>query len=394
MPRLGLIDETMVVVRWLKAEGDDMQEGEPVLQVETEKSNVDVEAPHTGTLVKIACEEGRTVDVGALLAQLGVDDGVLESPVANIDGPEPTPERNPDAATGAVLSELAINAAVDSRVVATPAARHRAKQAGLALTNVKGTGPGGRIQLRDVEELTGVFSETVALTGMRRAMARLMTLSAESIPQFALTRQICWRSVHEVRSEVTTRLQRLGLPVPSLNDFLLQAVARALMAHPDMNAIFMGTPKDSGARIVRLNGAHIGIAVALRDGVVVPVLHDVQTLSLCEIAHIRSDILNRANGGGLKAKDLHGAGLSISNLGANGPDRFTALVIPGQSAMLAVGRARDAPLVQAGSIAVASVSDVTLSVDHRLIDGTGAAKFLNHLTNLIESHDWQVGLER
>jgi pyruvate dehydrogenase E2 component (dihydrolipoamide acetyltransferase) len=179
-------------------------------------------------------------------------------------------------------------------------------------------------------------------------------------------------------------------PSLSVNDFLLQAVARTLIEIPALNATFVGDPDTPDARIVAASGAHIGLVVALEAGLLVPILHDVERLGLAELARRRTDLVERALEGRLKRDELEGATFSLSNLGARGPDRFTALINPPQSAILAVGRQRDCAVARNGSLEVRPICELTLTVDHRVADGRLASDFLARLVQILEGREWQV----
>jgi pyruvate dehydrogenase E2 component (dihydrolipoamide acetyltransferase) len=227
------------------------------------------------------------------------------------------------------------------------------------------------------------------LSGMRRALARAMTLSNATIPQFAVERAVDWTAVHAARARLSAELPA-GTPKLSVNDFLLQAIARALVAHSALNATFRSEPDAPDAAIVPASGAHIGLVVAVRDGLLVPVIHDVERLGLAEIARRRTDCVDRALSRRLKEAELEGATLSLSNLGARGPDRFTAIINPPQSAILAVGRQRDCVMALNGEIQVRPMSDLSLTVDHRVADGRLAAGFLADLVDILEGHEWRL----
>jgi pyruvate dehydrogenase E2 component (dihydrolipoamide acetyltransferase) len=175
-----------------------------------------------------------------------------------------------------------------------------------------------------------------------------------------------------------------------VNDFLLQAVARALIEHPALNATFSGDPDSADARLVQASGAHIGLVIAVDNGLLVPVIHDVERIGLAEIARRRQDCVERGLNGRLKREEVDGATISVSNLGANGPDRFTAIINPPQSAILAVGRQRDCVAARDGAIVVRPLSDLTLTVDHRVADGRLASQFLAHLVAILEGRDWRL----
>jgi pyruvate dehydrogenase E2 component (dihydrolipoamide acetyltransferase) len=224
---------------------------------------------------------------------------------------------------------------------------------------------------------------------MRRAVARAMSLSSSSIPQFNVARSVDWTELKGWRREFAARLPDRA-PRLSVNDFLLQAVARALMEFPALNATFSGAPDSADAHLVQASGAHIGLVVAVADGLLVPVIHDVEQMSLAEIARRREDCVRRALKGRLRREEVDGATFSISNLGAHGPDRFTAIINPPQSAILAVGRQRDCVVAREAAIVVRPLSDLTLTVDHRVADGRLAAQFLRRLIEILEGRDWRL----
>ncbi len=210
------------------------------------------------------------------------------------------------------------------------------------------------------------------LTSMRRAVARSMTLSNATVPQFIVERAVEWTAIHSVRTKLLAHLPA-GAPKPSVNDFLLQAIARGLLAFPDLNATFAGDADSPDAAILPASGAHIGLVVAVENGLLVPVFHGVEQFGITELARRRSEAVQRASSGKLKREELEGATFSVSNLGARGPDRFTAIINPPQSAILAVGRQRDCVVVRQGGIHVRPMSQLTLTVDHRVADGRLAA---------------------
>jgi pyruvate dehydrogenase E2 component (dihydrolipoamide acetyltransferase) len=278
-------------------------------------------------------------------------------------------------------------------------ARKLAAEHGLDLGAIAGSGPGGRIQLEDVQRAAGASSNTTAplspssalvpLSPMRRALARAMTRSNASIPQFMVERSVDWTVLQALRSEFSTR-QAHGSPRLSMNDFLLQAVARTLIELPALNATFSGDAESPHAGIMQAAGAHIGLVLAVDNGLLVPVLHDVERLGLIEIARRRLECVERGLKGRLKREETDGATFSISNLGAQGPDRFTAIINPPQSAILAVGRQRDCVVARGADIVVRPLSALTLTVDHRIADGRLASDFLARLVQTLEGRDWRL----
>jgi len=223
---------------------------------------------------------------------------------------------------------------------------------------------------------------------MRRALARAMTLSNATVPQFTVERAVDWTALQAYRADFSAKLPH-GSPKLSVNDFLLQAVARTLVEFPALNATFSGDPESPDARIVPASGAHVGLVVALENGLLVPVLHDIEKLGLVELARRRVDCVERGLKGRLKREELTGATFSISNLGARGPDRFTAIINPPESAILAVGRQRDCVVARDGTIGVRPTSELTLAVDHRVADGRLASEFLARLVEILEGSDWR-----
>jgi pyruvate dehydrogenase E2 component (dihydrolipoamide acetyltransferase) len=227
------------------------------------------------------------------------------------------------------------------------------------------------------------------LSNMRRALARAMTLSNATVPQFAVERAVDWTALQSHRATLVATLPT-GSPRPSVNDFLLQAIAKALIAFPSLNVTFSGDANSPEAALQPARGVHVGLVVALPDGVLVPVIHDVERYSIAELARRRSDVVGRAQRGKLKREELEGATFSLSNLGAAGPDRFSAMINPPESAILAVGRQRDGVVVIDGGIHVRPLSQLTLTVDHRVADGRLASDFLGTLVDIIEGDAWRL----
>jgi pyruvate dehydrogenase E2 component (dihydrolipoamide acetyltransferase) len=394
IPKVGLVMEEVKVVRWLKNVGDDVVAGEPLLEVETEKSVVEIEAAATGRLSQILVPVDSQATVGDQVAWIESGDGqgagTAASPprtaesksVAPAVVPPPTPPAPPTPAAAMAMRG-------GERIRSTPVARKLAAVHGIDLGGIAGSGPGGRIQLEDVQRAIGApRASAPSLSPMRRALARAMTLSYATIPQFTVSRSVDWTELHARRREFAAGLAD-SAPALSVNDFLLQAVARSLIEHPALNATFSGDPLSADACLVPASGAHIGLVVAVDDGLLVPVIHDVERLGLAEIARRRRDCVKRSLIGRLKHEDM-GATFSISNLGTKGPDRFTAIINPPQSAILAVGRERDCVVAREGAAVVRPLSDLTLTVDHRVADGRLASQFLARLIEILEGRDWRL----
>jgi len=389
IPKIGLVMEAVKVVRWLKAVGDAVIAGEPLLEVESEKSIVEIEAAVTGRLTEILVQVDDEVTVGVQVAWIESAEAPTAA-LATLSGPTAKPRTTPEPAPPQVAATTGSAARDGERIRSSPVARKLAAERGVALGTLAGTGPGGRIQLEDVRRVvdtTPPAGET--LSPMRRALARAMTLSNAAIPQFNVSQSVDWTEVQFLRRELMPTLPA-GTPKISVNDFLLSAVARTLMEYPELNATFSGDPDSPHARIVPSKGAHVGLVIAVDNGLLVPVIHDVERLGLADVARRREECVERALKGRLKRDEMEGATISISNLGAQGPDRFTALINPPQSAILAVGRQRECVVARDGAAVIRPQSELTLTVDHRVADGRLAAQFLARLVALLEARDWHA----
>lgn len=404
LPRVGLVMENARLVRWLKNVGDVVRQGDPLLELETEKSVVEIESTHSGRLVEILLQVDQQARVGDRVAWLETD-AVAAADMGRSVQPAP-----PDAAAARGAPESIARESprdmpvveqkmIPGRIRSSPAARRLAAQHGVELARLEGSGPLGRVQLRDVQrEIETRAAQTAAglsarrlrpLSSMRRALARSMTLSSSTIPQFVVERAVDWTALQAFRAKLIAELPA-GAARPSVNDFLLQAIARALHTCASLNATFSGEASSPDAALVPAQGTHIGLVVAVEDGLLVPVFHEVERLGLAELARRRSETVARALQGKLKREELEGATISLSNLGARGPDRFTALVNPPQAAILAVGRQRDCVVATNGHMQVRPMSQFALTVDHRVADGRLAADFLATLTAIIEGDVWRV----
>jgi pyruvate dehydrogenase E2 component (dihydrolipoamide acetyltransferase) len=405
IPKVGLVMESARLVRWLKNVGEAVKQGEPLLEVETEKSVVEIESTESGRLVEILLQVDQEARVGDRIAWLENDAGTAAVPPGSqtvtaslpaVSAASPVPasaRRNEAQITSDATSERP-----QGRIKSSPVARRLAAQHAVDFRQITGTGPRGRVQLVDVRRAIEAQSAPRAagpaapgiqpLSGMRRALTRSMTLSNATVPQFVVERAVDWTAIKAVRTKIVAELPA-GAPKPSVNDFLLQGIARTLLSFPALNATFSGDADSPDAGLVQASGAHIGLVVAVENGLLVPVLHDVEQLGLAELARRRSEAVARALKGKLKREELEGATFSLSNLGARGPDRFTALINPPQSAILSVGRQRDCVVAISGSIQVRPMSQLTLTVDHRVADGRLAADFLASLVEILEGDAWR-----
>ncbi|HEY3182167.1 MAG TPA: dihydrolipoamide acetyltransferase family protein [Gaiellaceae bacterium] len=394
LPRLGQGMEAGTIVKWLKSEGDSVEKGEPLFEIDTDKVTQEVESDFSGVLLKIALPEGEA-PVGQTIAWIGEqgeetpsDTGALQSAEKPAEAPEREPERQEGHAAAAEAAEAqAAPAAAPSnggRIKASPLARRIARERGVDLSQLKGTGPEGRIVAEDVERaevrpaaaaaVAAGEPERVPLTNIRKTIARRLT-AAWQAPVFQLT-----VSADMTRANgLVSRARELNPDVRvTITDLLAKVSAQALMRHRDVNVEF------ADDALIKHPTVNVGIAVAAPQGLVVPVVRSVERLSLAETAQQRDEVVSRARENKLTAQDLDGGTFTISNLGMYGVEQFVAVLNPPQASILAVGATEDRPVVQEGNVVVRPMMTMTLTVDHRAVDGAEAADFLRTLKTFLE----------
>lgn len=360
MPALGMAQETGKLVRWFKREGEVVTKGEPLMEVETDKAAVEVESPATGTLAGITATEGDDIAVGLAIAMILAPGEAL--PVLQPKASAPPAPQAASPAAEAVTPGFA-RAAVPGRVSASPKARRLAEERGVDLAKVVGTGPGGAILEEDILQSTDLpGSAAAADSPLWRAMAANVTRSWKEAPHFFVIRAADAGALVEERSRSADGV--------TYTDLLLRCVALALVKHPRMNG---------GGRVV-----NIGLAVAVPAGLIVPVIQGVDRLPVQQIAANRKEVVERVRGGRLRSGDVSGATFSVSNLGMYDVDVFTAILTEGQAGILAVGRITDRVVARDGVAVVRPTMLLSLSCDHRLVDGARAAEFMQDLVGLIE----------
>jgi pyruvate dehydrogenase E2 component (dihydrolipoamide acetyltransferase) len=406
LPRLGQGMESGVIVRWLKSEGEPVAKGEPLYELDTDKVTQEVESELDGVLTKIVVPEG-DVEVGATVAVIESDgasgapaEAAAEAPAEAPAEDSPTggteaqaPAAEPTAAAAPPAAEGRTAEAAPARLKASPLARRMARERGVDLASLQGTGPEGRILADDVERAASAAAapatpstaapalpagevETVPLTSIRKTIARRLT-EAWSAPVFQLGVSADMTEVLALREQLVERLAE-GDAKPTVNDVLVKLAGAALMRHIPVNATF------TGEEIQRHPSAHVGIAVAAPQGLVVPVIRDADRRTVQEIARARADLVGRARDNKLTLQDMEGGTFTISNLGMFGVEQFTAVLNPPQVAILAVGAVKDEPVVMDGGLDVAPIVRMVLTCDHRAIDGADGAQFLQTLVSLIE----------
>jgi pyruvate dehydrogenase E2 component (dihydrolipoamide acetyltransferase) len=381
MPALELAQETGKILSWIKKEGDSITKGEPLLEIETDKITFEVEAPGDGVLAGVRSNVGDDVPVGQTIAWI-VAPG--EQPPAEAATAAPAARAMTEAKVGQAIS---LPAAEPSGRV-SPKAKRLAKELGVDLSNVRGTGPGGTITGEDVEAAAkspapapaatalAPPAETPALSAIARLMAERTTQSWTTAPHFFLVREVDAGALVEAR-------EKLGKAVITHTDLLVALVARILAKHPKMNASWTGHG-------VQLNPqVNISVAMAVKDGVVGAVIPNAGATPIAGIATKRKELTERARSGHLRPPDVTGGTFTISNLGMYGIDAFSAIITPPQAAVLAVGRIADRVVPVDGKPGVRPILTMTLSSDHRVVDGAQAALFLNDLAEAMrEPQKW------
>lgn len=417
MPKFGMTQEDATVVRWLRQENDLVEQGEPLLEVETDKTLMEVEAPADGILAGISAQPGQVVPVTTVIAYILAPGEELPRADATAEGGEatglhratPLAERRaveagidicevpPGEVGGRVTREdverhlAGQSATSSSRLRATPAARYSARAGGLDLAGIVGSGPRGRIQAVDVQAARRAATpaaplpgdvEVIPLAGMRRRIAERMQMSYQTAPHIMLTVDVDAGAMLALAGELSALAAAAGGPRVSITSILVKACAWALQRHRFVNATL------HGEEIHLHRSANVGVAVALEEGLIVPVIRQAEALGVAEIASQLKDLVARARQGSLRPDDVSSGTFTISNLGMYGIRQFTAIINPPQAAILAVGRiAKRAEVVEretGDEIAIRSMMTMSLSVDHRLLDGAAGARFMQDLVLALE----------
>ena len=401
------------VVKWLKDEGDAVAQGDILAEIETDKATMELVARGEGVLRKIFVAEGAAAPVGDVIAVIGAEDediaGLVESLGAPAKpAPAPVPEPEPAGAT-AVAAPTAPTAVAtptapaptvpataaarppDARIKASPVARRLAGELGVDLAAVSGSGPNGRVIKRDVEAAAAAAPVAVAVTPtlpdtefediplsqIRKTVARRLSESLGPVPHFFLTVDVDMTRALQARVRVNELLAAQGAKA-SLNDMVIKATAVALTHHADCNAWWQGSS------IRRFNRVHMGIAVAVPDGLITPVVRDAHAKGLAEISTEIRELAGRAREKKLQPHEYTGSTFSISNLGMFGIEEFTAVINPPEAGIIAVGAVEERPVVLDGDVVVQPRMRVTMSCDHRVIDGAQGARFLATLKSFLE----------
>jgi pyruvate dehydrogenase E2 component (dihydrolipoamide acetyltransferase) len=411
MPSMGADMTEGTIVKWLKAEGDQVKRGDKLAEIETDKTVVEMESYNEGLLKKIVIGEGELVPVGQVIAYIGgADDKVPDAPAAApkaaaTPAPEPAaaapaaPEAKPAPAPQPVAAAPNAPAAAasnsDGRVKASPMARKLATERGLSISQIPGTGPGGRVTRDDVlnfrpspafaQVMPQMVQRTVdgsdtPLTNMRKAIARVTVRSKTDAPHYYVTHAVDMTDAMHFRAQLNEALQESGVRI-SVNDMILKAIINALVKLPKWNSFFKGDRLEGHPDI------NIGVAIALSEGLIVPAIMRAQNMSLVEISGAAKDLGKRARGegGSLTQEELTMGTFGTSNLGMFGTDTFAAIIVPPQSGIIAVGAVKPTPVVRHDQIVIRQMMNATISADHRVGDGAEAAIFLGEVQKNLEN---------
>jgi len=385
MPRLSDSMDEGTIISWLKRVGDEVERGEPLVEIETDKAVAIFEAQESGTLLELLAPEGATVPLGAPIARIGTRAGRDAATASAAPAPAGGVQQAGRVAAIAAAPAPAASSAPHRRPPASPLARRIARELGLDLAGLVGSGPGGRIVKRDVEaaarngapapEPPAAAPRVQPLSSLQRTVARRMAQAKATVPDFALWSDVDMNACVELREQ----LRALSDRAPSLNDMVVKAAALALREHPRAGATFRDDAIELHDRV------NVGIAVAAQDALVVPTIFDADRKSLAEIASETERLATAVRERTITAAELGGGTFTVSNLGMFGVDRFIAIVNPGQAAILSVGALAQRPAVDAeGRVVARWLLTLGLTCDHRVLYGADGARFLSRIRELLE----------
>ena len=386
MPKFGLTMHEGTIQRFFKLPGESVKAGEPIFEVETEKVLYEVESPATGTIAVALCEEGATVECGlgvVVIAEQGDDTAAIAAKFASRTARPVAANHVPAAAAQAAPSTSQGESSAGGRRAVSPVARKLAAELGVDLENVKGTGPGGRVTKEDVERAAKspapapssaaplAAAQRTPLRGVRKLIAERMHQSLQTTAQLTIASEADVTPATELRARLTRDFDF------TYTDMIIHACARALLRHPRMSAHL------EGAEMVDASEVNIGIAVALDEGLIVPVIRNADRKQLREIAVESRALAEKAHAMRLKLEDVTGGVFTISNLGTYGVDVFTPILNPGETGILGVGRIVEKPAIYRGEITRRAMLTLSLTFDHRVIDGAPAAEFLQTVVEIL-----------
>lgn len=381
MPKLSDTMEEGVLLAWKRREGDQVQAGEVLAEIETDKAVMDLEAFASGILRKILVQNGETVPSGTLIGVIGEADEDITAALTDTIAATPAAGSSTKASTAPSAGPVAAmpTRAEGVHPIASPRAKALAAERGIDLSTIAGTGPGGRIVEDDVVKAMPATQAMPPgtdhpLSQMRKAIARATTQSKAPVPHFYLTIDVDMEQAERLRDQFKQSRQSH----PSVTDLLIKAVALALIHHPEINVSY------TGEAIRRHASIDIGVAVGMEDGLITPVIRNCGAKALHDISVESQTLIERAKQKRLHPDEYTGATFSISNLGMYDVENFIAVLIPPQAASVAVGAIRDVPVMQNGSVTAGRRMKITLSCDHRALDGLQGAAFLKTLKRILE----------
>ena len=379
MPALNPGQETGILLEWLKQEGETIEKGDPLMEIETDKANVEVEAEATGVLSNISVQPGDEIHVGEVIAMiLAKDESAPESIKDDSSTQTAVTVNEVKHHSGNSKKMESIETVSKNKIAASPKVKQYAKKEGIDLSSVKGSGPGGTILMEDVLAIqsTAEKEDNDFQTGKGwLLMADRLTESWTSAPHFSIVRNLDVNNLAAHKKETKAN----SSANITFTDLLVKYAASSLKEHPRVNASLID------GKLIKNLAINIGIAVATEDGLIVPVIHNADELSLEEITERRKELVARTQEGKLRSGDLDAGTFTISNLGMFDVDSFNAIINPPQSAILAVGKIIDQVVPMDGKPAIRPMLTINLSFDHRVIDGARGAHFLQTLSNLIEN---------
>lgn len=399
MPKLGMDMEEGIVATWLKAEGDNVEKGEPIAEIETDKSSVEVESPLSGIVLKIYSPEGEAVPCGVPIAAIGPADTIAPDQPITISKPEPQEETITQASESLIVKHPDTNPdgiaprTPGGRIMASPRARRLAAEQGVDISVLTGTGMDGRIVEQDVQgyldttailptKSTRIPGETIVpLSAVRKVTARRMRQSLSNTAQTNHRVDVDATNLMAFRKQINALLEKDGIKV-SIIDILAMSCAKALIENPMANAYLM----EDGLHMH--NYANIGIACDTPKGLLVPVMKDVDILTLPQLAKASKAMIAKARDGALKPEDMSGGTFTISNLGMYEIDSFTAVLNPPETCILAVGRIVDRVVAENRQMVIRPMMNLCLTYDHQVLDGAPAAQFLQTIKHYIENPVW------
>ena len=390
MPAVEMAQDSGILVRWLKTEGEFVKQGEPVMEIETDKTVFEFEAPGSGTLANVSAKEGDEIPVGQVVAVLLAEGESAPQGAAAAAPSVAAPVAQNSASTDgtAQAQPQTVEPGVGKLPLASPKARRLAKEAGISLAGVRGSGPDGAVLAADVAQQGGAAAapsvaeqeyEIIPLKGKRRIIAQRMQQSAQAAPHISLSLSVDVGELKRLVERLSSQVEsETGAPL-KMTPVLAKVTAAALEKHPRLNAHFVDE------EIHQYSAIHLGIAVALDDGLIVPVIRDVGGKKLTDVHVEMQDLLSRARSGRLRSEEIKGGTFTISNLGMFGVEQFTSIVNPPEIGILSIGAIADRAVKAKDEIELRPMMQVTVNVDHRAVDGAVAADFLKTLKSLLEN---------